>query len=613
MITPMNTVFRSTHFSTKALVFGLFLGFGTGCVSQSQVSSSDDGVLPTHPFASRVIPPSGVPRSELPPPIQISGIGGCATGSADPVVIDSRTFRPQVAQHGLWRGEEIRPGSILPKHSRDKTLKAGAVNELECGRLTEVPRIDPKSVALFPGIGATPWTPPDPTIAVGPNHIVETVNMEIAWYLKDGTLQFQQRLDSSGDPGFLEDIGAGAFTFDPKCFYDALRERFVVLALEHYDGESWITLAISDDDDPNGVWFKYRTEALIEIDETTYWVDYPGFGFDDTAWCTTNNLFKEEGEGPGFAGTLVRSYDPTGALDGQPITWTDTLTSSGSHQVAQVLDYDDPALLVRSGSSTSIDLVHVADPLGTPQLITRSVAVPEYSSANERPPTPGGANLNPIDRRVLNVMIRNGTLWVGHSVSTPEDSRTTARWYEIDLDGWPEAELGEPLLLQAGEIRPNSDTHTFFPAIAVNGEGRAAVVYSRSSSTEFPTLEVAGRFPGDAPGTLGAPLTLAVSDAVPGSPGDVYRWGDYFDATMDPLDDQLFWFIGELYGPNGWQTEIGSFRVALVGDINGDGLIDGQDLAKLLSDWGTDDPDSDLDGSGTVAGGDLSLLLSNWS
>ena len=77
--------------------------------------------------------------------------------------------------------------------------------------------------------------------------------MEIAWYLKDGTLQFQQRMDSSGEPGFPSRTSVRVPSRSiPSAFYDALRERFVVLALEHYDGESWITLAISDDDDPNG-------------------------------------------------------------------------------------------------------------------------------------------------------------------------------------------------------------------------------------------------------------------------------------------------------------------------------------------------------------------------
>ncbi|MFN9125477.1 MAG: hypothetical protein ACK5WD_06565, partial [bacterium] len=47
------------------------------------------------------------------------------------------------------------------------------------------------------------------------------------------------------------------------------------------------------------------------------------------------------------------------------------------------------------------------------------------------------------------------------------------------------------------------------------------------------------------------------------------------------------------------------------GDINGDGAIDGGDLAALLSGWGGAGA-SDIDGNGTTDGADLSILLSNW-
>lgn len=47
------------------------------------------------------------------------------------------------------------------------------------------------------------------------------------------------------------------------------------------------------------------------------------------------------------------------------------------------------------------------------------------------------------------------------------------------------------------------------------------------------------------------------------------------------------------------------------GDVNNDGLVNGSDLAILLSQWGG--PGSaDLNSSGGVDGGDLSILLSNW-
>ena len=48
------------------------------------------------------------------------------------------------------------------------------------------------------------------------------------------------------------------------------------------------------------------------------------------------------------------------------------------------------------------------------------------------------------------------------------------------------------------------------------------------------------------------------------------------------------------------------------GDLNADGVIDGADLADLLSQWSLSSVAGDLDGDGTVAGGDLAILLASW-
>jgi len=54
----------------------------------------------------------------------------------------------------------------------------------------------------------------------------------------------------------------------------------------------------------------------------------------------------------------------------------------------------------------------------------------------------------------------------------------------------------------------------------------------------------------------------------------------------------------------------------IVGDLNGDGVVDGSDLLALLAQWGPcDDPgdcSADLDDSGVVDGADLLMMLSNW-
>ncbi|MEY4173010.1 MAG: hypothetical protein RI900_175, partial [Actinomycetota bacterium] len=49
------------------------------------------------------------------------------------------------------------------------------------------------------------------------------------------------------------------------------------------------------------------------------------------------------------------------------------------------------------------------------------------------------------------------------------------------------------------------------------------------------------------------------------------------------------------------------------GDINGDGRVDGTDLALLLSVWGGGDDAADLNGDGVINGNDLALVLSGWT
>ena len=52
--------------------------------------------------------------------------------------------------------------------------------------------------------------------------------------------------------------------------------------------------------------------------------------------------------------------------------------------------------------------------------------------------------------------------------------------------------------------------------------------------------------------------------------------------------------------------------VTPLGDLNGDGLVDGADLSILLGAWGTGGVPADLNGDGIVDGADLSIQLGNW-
>jgi hypothetical protein len=69
----------------------------------------------------------------------------------------------------------------------------------------------------------------------------------------------------------------------------------------------------------------------------------------------------------------------------------------------------------------------------------------------------------------------------------------------------------------------------------------------------------------------------------------------------------------DVYGSNyqSWQWD---FEVYLTpsGDLNGDGRIDGADLALLLGAWGSNNPEADLNGDGIVDGEDITELFSMW-
>jgi len=51
----------------------------------------------------------------------------------------------------------------------------------------------------------------------------------------------------------------------------------------------------------------------------------------------------------------------------------------------------------------------------------------------------------------------------------------------------------------------------------------------------------------------------------------------------------------------------------LLGDLNGDGVVDSSDLGILLAAWGATGHPADLDGDGVVGSGDLGILLAAWT
>jgi len=88
---------------------------------------------------------------------------------------------------------------------------------------------------------------------------------------------------------------------------------------------------------------------------------------------------------------------------------------------------------------------------------------------------------------------------------------------------------------------------------------------------------------------------------------------DQFATPGSGLNDAgqiAFWFR-----TTGFSTGIGRWPAMLVGDLNGDGIVDGADLGQLLAAWGDVEsmPEADLNEDGVINGADLGLLLAAWT
>ena len=414
----------------------------------------------------------------------------------------------------------------------------------------------------FPGIQMDGWAPPDPKIAVGPNHIVAVTNMKIAFFSKSGQKQYEVWLgNQAGSSGFFHSVGAKGFTFDPKVLYDRNTGRFFVVALEYYSSpqESMICIAVSDDSDPHGTWYLYRTDSKKTISGTNYWVDYPGFGVDKNALYVSGNLF---GFSSGFGGVLFRGYPLSSILNGGSVTFFDFVsTSSASVQAAQTVGYDNNAQFFASVNNTSSIRIHAITGAGggSPTLTSANVSVPSFSYPNSNATQQGSSSrIDVLDGRIMNVWFQKGRLLAGHAVRpNSSTSRTVGRWYDFNMNNWPIS--GSPTLKQSGNIDAGGSIYVFFPAIAFNDFMDIGAVVARSSSNEYAGVWTTGRKTTDPDGTMGN-LVLAKAGTTAYTQG---RWGDYFGIQVDPTDGLTFWGVGEyVESSSTWKTWVANWKVA---------------------------------------------------
>lgn len=444
--------------------------------------------------------------------------------------------------------EVFRPQPRKPKNPFEYPDYPGTINDLPVGQIGQFNRL--MNQATFPGITATGWTPADPDIAVGPNHVVAVVNSSIAFFTKSGTLQYQQT-----STNFFSVTGATSFQFDPKVVYDRIHGRYVILFDELDDllEQSYILMAISDDNDPNGVWYLYRFNVTLGDVSQNYWLDYPGFGYNKDGYVVSGNMF---GFLTGFAGVQFIAIPSGPMLSGGDTTPSYFLDSGGaSVQMAEMIDASNTNVFGVSRNGTSTMRVYSIYDLATnPGGVFANVTVPTNSAPNRNAYSTSGRTLSTVDGRVFNAVWRGGRLVTAHTITG--SSMIGSRWYELSTGSWPSA--GSISLVQAGNVE-NSSMDMFMPAVNRNAQGDISMIFTGSSTSTTANIMIAGRMNGDPAGAMGTPTVL---ESATGNNYTQGRWGDYFGCDVDPADDTTFWGVAmTVRSDNNWKTSIYNWTV----------------------------------------------------
>jgi hypothetical protein len=416
----------------------------------------------------------------------------------------------------------------------------------------------------FPGVDfqqdLSQAVPPDTTMGVGPNHVVEAVNSSVAIFNKAGRRLSLQAMD----PFFG---GAANGTFDPVVTYDDIHQRFIVSAIQMTTNPNTAVLfvAVSNTSDPTlGFTEKDAINIRQQIGGGDFWGDYPKMGYNADGVYFTFNMFSFGG---GFDHVQVVSITAASLLDRTPgvVSFSSnrpagefTLAGASMHGAAP----GGPEYFAASTfpSGNSIEVIRATNLLSNnPTFAVFNVMVNAYAAPPGVVQPAPGAVFTRYDDRMLNAEWRNNRLVCAHSIGVGTVSN--ARWYEFNTAP------AIPRLLQQGNINPGANIFTFFPAISISTDGGLGLTYMQSSATQPWSMYVTARRPTDPAGTMEAPILVklgAMAYSQPGFPaGTPLRGGDYAGIGVDPIDG-TYWAANE-YATNttaggaNWGTWVAQF------------------------------------------------------
>ncbi len=491
--------------------------------------------------------------------------------------------------------------------------------------------------------------PPDPQVAVGPNHIVQMVNSVGRITDKTGNngQTFPLRTAFGVDPEFNE--------ADPRIIYDSISDRWFATQWEYFlnantrSVQSSIILLVSTDSDPTHPFCApFRLGDPNNGNYETFAQDFPQLGVSDDKVVITYNGFDYDFDNDRFgpfrgAGlyvinkshltscsanpiTSVRRYtpeqltaliqqDPQGISD-WPMFTLQPAQSLGSTQDLHMAQLNYYVTGVYSGIKRAgrIDLVTVRGV--PPQEVTLQIATyPDYLGMNISPvyappdahQKDSAVRLDTGDGRLLSAAWQNDSLWVSTNEKCRPDSdpeqRSCLRLIEVKTP----TQSGPQPTCPDGHTAPcvNRDIpveaygkHLYHPALRPDLNSNLFVVFTSSSESAYAGVWTTSRLASDPPSS---PLVINEIKGGGGAQTDIDpalglgRMGDYSGAALDPSDPYTVWVMGEYIkspGKRNWGTWVAQlgFLPALVLGLNQSVFQTGETLSLTATVYPSPSP-----------------------
>lgn len=425
--------------------------------------------------------------------------------------------------------------------------------------------VEPRSAYVSPyswsGINSTAsaWVPPDPVIAVGPTYVMQVVNANYEFWTKDGSSSYGPYALTSFLPSGNSKLG------DVQVLYDNMTQRWFMTVDDFTYGTVWICTSTSSD--PTSSWYLLNLSVAPSGD----YVDRPilgvsdyvlgvggnvwtnGGSFVDAAWFVINKTMLENNAGYYWWIWTNPAYyavhpvdDWTNAEAGTPGTQYFVSTNSGSTPF--FLARETGGATASPPTLTEVNYAHAAL-TAPPDAIQPGTNAPYVSVALS-------------GTQEMNAVWQNGLLWFDFDMGCTPVGDTQARSCVeyIEFSTTTNTILNDVTQDQAG-------FYVYYPAIATDWFGDAAVAVGYSSSSVYPSLTVMGRnytYTSNADEFWYYARSGSAQDAYgtcTAAPS-VCRYGDYFGAASDPSDPGLIWIEGEYEAPGAvWSTYISGVRV----------------------------------------------------